>query len=467
MKKSMRFADVLNVRLREDETVAELNSLMEVTTSPARFKSSNELYSYMTEGALLNVGKLASKSLSIPCGDYMVWMTDAGHTMLVPVSSGMNISNDVFENTHDQYDIFTNTLLQNWNKLERTLTESRTLREAEEDEEEDYKEEDEDAEEDEDEDEDDEDEEGTGFRTTVDRSTVDRERLLKIMGDRDYSVSELADTIGVWPAAISRVLRDPDKSDSGRDPSLDLAGKICDVLGTDASHIFPDKFKNESINRRIGTICEDVAKANIPFNEFWSKLVTPTLLKGNYQSTKGLVTLLEWWWDKKKPKGRADDDEYVDPDEEDDDEESEERTVYQRPEEEIKAYKRNAQIAKTGKALGDYVKKGFITSLDSFLQNMHNTIYNKNDPHAMHRWAIAQQLYTILKKSASTYEPKFVHAPKGTSYKDKYAAARTAAMAADKDIPTYSLGLEKSDRNKQIARKKSQDKRAIDPRTAR
>jgi transcriptional regulator with XRE-family HTH domain len=406
----------------------------------------------------------------------MVWMTDAGHTMLVPVSSGMNISNDVFENTHDQYDIFTNTLLQNWNKLERTLAESRTLREAEEDEEEDYKEEDDQDDEDDEDDEEDEDNEETGFRTSVDNSTVDRKRLLKIMRDRNYNVSELADKIGVWPAAISRVLREPSKSDSGRDPSLDMAGKICDVLGTDASHIFPDKFKNESINRRIGTICEDVAKANIPFDEFWNKLVTPTLLKGNYQSTKGLVALLEWWWGKKKPKkGKKkeklysmDDDpsdlKIAEPIEEPIDAEA-------ATDEEIQAEqqraRREAQIAKTGKALGDYVKKGFISSLDSFLQNMHNTIYNKNDPHAMHRWAIAQQLYTILKKSASTYEPKFVHAPKGTSYKDKYAAARTAAMAADKDIPTYSLGLEQSDRNKQIAKQKRQDKRAIDPRTAR
>ena len=128
-------------------------------------------------------------------------------------------------------------------------------------------------------------------------------------------------------------------------------------------------------------------------------MVEPTILEGNYKSTKGLVALLEWWWDKKQPKKakrRADDDEYVDPDEdEENDDETEERTVYQRPEAEIKAYKRNAQIAKVGKALGDYVKKGFISSLDSFLQNMHNTIYNKNDPHAMHRWAIAQQLYNI------------------------------------------------------------------------
>ena len=135
--------------------------------------------------------------------------------------------------------------------------------------------------------------------------------------------------------------------------------------------------------------------------------------------------------------------------------------------EETKANLRNAQIAKTGKALGDNVKKGFISSLDSFLQNMHNTIYNKNDPHAMHRWAIAQQLYNILKKSASSYEPKFIDAPKGTSYKDKYAAARTAAMAADKDTPTYCLGLDKSDRNKQMGKQKRQDAKAIDPKTAR
>ena len=459
----MRFADALNARLREDQTVAEINSLIEVSTSPARFKSPNELYSYMTEGALLNVGRLASKSLSIPCGDYMVWMTDAGHTMLVPVNAGMNIPNDVFENTHNQYDIFTNTLLQNWNKLERTLAESRTLREEDED--------DEDYEDDEDEDEEDEDEEESAFSTSINRSTVDRTRLLKIMNDRGYNVSELADKIGVWPAAVSRVLRDPDQSDSGRDPSLDMAGKICDVLGTDASHIFPDKFKNESINKRIGTICENVAKANVPFNEFWNQLVEPTILEGNYKSTKGLVALLEWWWDKKQPKKakrRADDDEYVDPDEdEENDDETEERTVYQRPEAEIKAYKRNAQIAKVGKALGDYVKKGFISSLDSFLQNMHNTIYNKNDPHAMHRWAIAQQLYNILKKSASAYQPKFIDAPKGTSYKDKYAAARAAAMAADKDIPTYGLGLEKSDRNKQKILQKQQDARAMNPSTAR
>jgi hypothetical protein len=86
----------------------------------------------------------------------------------------------------------------------------------------------------------------------------------------------------------------------------------------------------------------------------------------------------------------------------------------------------------------------------------------------MHKWKVAQQLYDILMKTAKAYKPKFAHSPEGTPYAKDYSAARTAGIAAYKDEPVYSMStIEKSDRNKQKARQKRQEAKAIDPRTAR
>lgn len=222
-KKSITLAEKLSHKLDNDRIMTEFEALYRVSTSPGRFSNKEDLREHLIEGSLLNVGILASKALSIPCGDYMVWMTDAGRTMLVPVANNHR-SNEVFENSTEQYDIFTNTLLQNWNKLEKTLTE------------------------DEDKSGDEEDDENI-IRSTVDASTVDRMPILRAMEDRGHTVTSLANAVGVQPPAISRILRTPKDvqgDPKGRNPSMGLASQICSELRLDPTAAFPDIFGSKS-----------------------------------------------------------------------------------------------------------------------------------------------------------------------------------------------------------------------------
>lgn len=235
MRKSLTLAEKLNYRLANDPILPELDVLYKTATSPGRFYSQDDLQKHLTEGALLNVGVLASKALSIPCGDYMVWMTDAGRTMLVPVSD-VQKTNEVFEHTTDQYDIFTNTLLQNWNKLERTLTEDDMKHVVDANEMEvDQGEEKEGPE--------------NEIRSNVDVSTVDRMPILRAMQDRGHTVTSLATAVGVDPPAISRILRTPKDvqgDPKGRNPSMGLASQICSELRLDPTAAFPDIFGSHS-----------------------------------------------------------------------------------------------------------------------------------------------------------------------------------------------------------------------------
>lgn len=231
MPKSLTLAEKLDHKFIDDPVLSEFDALCEVATSNNRFASQDDFKQHLTEGALLNVGVLASKALSIPRGDYMVWMTDAGHTMLVPVSENQK-PREVFEHTTDQYDIFTNTLLQNWNKLERTLAEDDMKHVVDANEMEvDQGEEKEGPE--------------NEIRSNVNVATVDRMPILRAMQDRGHTVTSLASAVGVDPPAISRILRTPKDTQGdpkGRNPSMGLASQICAKLRLDPTAAFPDIF---------------------------------------------------------------------------------------------------------------------------------------------------------------------------------------------------------------------------------
>lgn len=223
MAGSKRFLDKLNTRLNIETQQSGIDELLRLSHSIGSFNSQDEFQRHLTEGAMLNVGVLASKALSIPCGDYMVWMTDAGHTMLVPVREGTNVNREVFEHTTDQYDIFTNTLMQNWNKLQKTINEDEDFGGQEED-------------------------EGDAELDSIkgiDASTVERKQLLRAMQDRGHTVTSLANAIGVDPPAISRILRTPKDTQGdpgGRNPSMGMAAQVCGELRIDPTSAFPDIF---------------------------------------------------------------------------------------------------------------------------------------------------------------------------------------------------------------------------------
>lgn len=89
---------------------------------------------------------------------------------------------------------------------------------------------------------------GEPFQSKIQTDTVDRFPLLNAIEEAGYTVTELADKVGVDPPAISRLLRVPKSGGAtdpgGRNPSVELASKICKVLRIDPVSAFPDIFGN-------------------------------------------------------------------------------------------------------------------------------------------------------------------------------------------------------------------------------
>jgi predicted Zn finger-like uncharacterized protein len=314
MKRSPSLADKLSARLAPDVNVIDTRLLISGATSLARFDSQQEFAHHLTEGNLLNVSVIASKALSIPNGDYMVWMTDAGHTMLVPTSARPK-NREVYEQTRDGYEVLTRDLMANWNKLERVLAEDgpppqgaqnqQNLQQGSLQEPQAHE----------------QNNDGGGeFENTIDASTVDRTPILRAMQDRGYTVTSLADEVGVDPPAISRILRTPKDvqgDPGGRNPSMGLASQICNALRMDPTAAFPDIFnvagyeaRNQPGNDGSGdhahgkgggkwtqgamesladveetleaqlsydALCEEVGQADLPFDEFWRRAFWPAV----------------------------------------------------------------------------------------------------------------------------------------------------------------------------------------------
>src|SRR5688572_31121043 len=106
MPKSPTFAEKLDRRLSVDPTISEINQLLTCSRSPNRFDSQAELQAHLTEGAQLNVNVLGARALSVPCGEYLVWTTDAGHTMLVPIEATQP-NREVYPKLEDAHDVHT------------------------------------------------------------------------------------------------------------------------------------------------------------------------------------------------------------------------------------------------------------------------------------------------------------------------------------------------------------------------
>ena len=126
---SIPFKNKLDALFQEDPIVGELDAMIDASQntpvtfdSLRRFKNVSDLGRHLDEGALLNVNNMGSTALSIPCGDYMVMATDAGHTMLVPIGSKSNYR-EVFEHKQEEFDVMTPRLLGNWHNIERVIGE--------------------------------------------------------------------------------------------------------------------------------------------------------------------------------------------------------------------------------------------------------------------------------------------------------------------------------------------------------
>lgn len=242
-KKSTSIKNKLNRLFVEDRVAKEFDALLSGTFSQGRFDGPKQFSDYLCEGALLNINTLASHSLSIPAGEYMVWVTDVGHTMLVPTKE-RRAYKDVFEDITDQYEVQTASLLKHWNKIGKALVEEEeepgngNLRQGNEDGEDGGNEKDDDGK-------DIYDGSGKKIQSRVNPADIDRNPMLRAMEDRGFTVTSLADAAGVQPPAISRLLRTPkDKQGDpgGRNPSMGLAAVISKLLRIDPTALFPDIF---------------------------------------------------------------------------------------------------------------------------------------------------------------------------------------------------------------------------------
>lgn len=236
-RRSKTIAEKLNDQIAPiNESDQEILDLLNICSSPQRFDNKLELRNHLSEGALLNVNVLGSKALSIPSGEYVVWAIDAGHTMLVPTNL-INNGQDIYTKTEDKYEITTPSLLNNWNKVEKVLSESIL--------------EDENAEED---GENGDGEDGDGedstsaaagqFQSGIQMGTVDRSELARALQSQGMTEKELADKVGVHKSTISRLLREPNVGavgdPGGRNPSLNLFGKVVKALRIRPESAMPD-----------------------------------------------------------------------------------------------------------------------------------------------------------------------------------------------------------------------------------
>ena len=233
----------LNIRLSDIASTEsiEVENFFELSDSIHRFDSLSEFRKHLREGALLNINVIASKALSIPQGEYAVWTTDAGHTVLVPTPSA---SGDLVNRESDQYEIHTNKLLGSWNRVSRAILErndgSENLKQGSDKE---------------------------HFDTApIDQpdgpytfgKPVGRSQLWQAMTDRGIGVDELADMVGVDKSTISRLLRRVQKGKEepgGRNPSAQLAMKIADALGVPVDTVMPPESEilNKKSNKKSGT----------------------------------------------------------------------------------------------------------------------------------------------------------------------------------------------------------------------
>jgi len=232
-KRSASIQSKLDKLFIADAVTEEFGTMLNGSLSPVRFDSQKQLANYLCEGSLLNINYFASKALSIPAGEYMVWVTDVGSTMLVPTKNE-NFA-EVFEDQKTQFEILTPNLVQHWSKIEKVLAEDFGQDSAEgggggggESG-----------------DKTDNAPEGSAISSRVDPADIDRNPILRAMEDRGFTVTSLATACGVQPPAISRILRTPKDRQGdpgGRNPSMGLAAVISKNLRMDPTALFPDIF---------------------------------------------------------------------------------------------------------------------------------------------------------------------------------------------------------------------------------
>lgn len=219
-------------KILKDDIISEVDSLLNDNDDLSRFVNGRELKEYLMEGSLLNIGKISSEALSVPNGKYIVWTTDAGHTMLVPVES-FRAMEEVYENENKHYEVFTPDLVGNWRDINKVLHE-------EDDNNWEYFNDTEDTDA-----EDDENKEESLDLDNISSDDIDRLPLLRAVQKSYANLQQFADAVGVHKTTASRWLREyiaGSKSPKGRNPSIKNAERIARAVGLEVQAVFPDIF---------------------------------------------------------------------------------------------------------------------------------------------------------------------------------------------------------------------------------
>ena len=198
----------ISARLEVHTERSIVEELIDNATSSKRFDSVDDLLGYISEGAILTVGEIASESLGIRPGQYLIWQCDDEVTTLTDMAASTKKK------------ISTDSLLQSYTSLSKNITEESEDSDKE-----------------------------PEFSLAIDRDTVDRTSLLAGMERNGHTVTSLAKAVGVDPPAISRILRKPRKGRTdpgGRNPSLGLAAQVCDELKVPVTKAFSDIFGKKS-----------------------------------------------------------------------------------------------------------------------------------------------------------------------------------------------------------------------------
>ena len=207
--------------IEEPDLIAEeFGILVDTSLSLARFDNQDQLSTHLIEGALLNINALGAHALSIPSGEYMVWVTDTGHTMLVPTQE-KTAYGGVFGEFKEQYEVLTPALMSNWSKIERVLSEEQPPQFASGDDNGESE---------------NGDSKGEGGLFKINSTKVKRKALLRAMQSHKHTEESLATAVGVQTPMISRILH------GVRVPSIGLASRITQELASDPTAIFPDIF---------------------------------------------------------------------------------------------------------------------------------------------------------------------------------------------------------------------------------
>lgn len=222
-----------------DNIPNNLHDRIHIAESNSRFDSKNECKQYVSEGTILNINKIVSGAIGIPSGSYVVYETNPRTTMLVPTES-ITANAEIFEKVK-QYEIYTDRLLNQWNKLERSIAEAKD----EEDEEETAADEDKPDPTD-----------SPNTRKQQSKSKYPRRSEVRsAVIDMPGTQAEIAAELGVDPSTVSRwtIKHTSGAEPGGRTPTLRHAVKLAKLSGQSVDDLFPDEADKQRRKKTDGS----------------------------------------------------------------------------------------------------------------------------------------------------------------------------------------------------------------------